>query len=145
MPGTGLNMGWSNVTVTPASSTAIVVDNVTELHPDRKGTAKKFFGDVSAFPKLIVSRNKSRTVTITSGDIAKLAAIPEDVPCTVTATFNDPLNGATTGGGGILYTFVNAVCIDNGSKGATQEFGLGTAMFEAYSTAGADPLTVTNV
>lgn len=142
MAGTGLNMGWSGVTVLPTPGTLIVIDNVTELDPGRMGTAKKFYGDVSPFPKLIATRQKSRTLTITSGDVAKIMAIPDDVPCVVTAIFNDPLNGATIGGGALQYTLTNAVLMKSSAKGATQEFGLATVEFEAYGVAGGDPLTV---
>jgi hypothetical protein len=144
MPGTatGLNMGWSPVTITPGTGTAITLKNVTSLTPSRLGEIKKFYGDVNAFPQLAVNRNKGRTVSITSGSIGQLMSLPEDTVCTIAATLNDPLNGAAVGGGGYVITLTNAILKSNNMKGDTNEYALGSVEFECFSPTGTDPMTV---
>ena len=138
---TTLNMGWSPVIVTPAGGSAITLDNVVDVSVGRMSTQQAFYGDVSPFAKLVVNRKKGRTVTITLGDNALAFSIPDDTPCTIVATLNDPLNAAATGGGGRTLTIANAVLKSHATKGQTQEFATSALEFTAYAVGGTDPYT----
>lgn len=143
MAATKLQMGWSGVVVTPTGGTAIPITNVTKVHTKKGSQKKEFHGDTNPFAKLITTKNKTREVTITSGDMAAMLAIPEDTVCSLVYVFNDAKNGA--GAGAITRTLNLAVLTEAPDEGAVNEFGMGTVTFSAYSLDGTDPLvTVVN-
>lgn len=141
MPKTGLNMGWSSVTITPDGGSAITITEITDVNFTRSASPKKFYGDANLFSKLIVSRELSRGCRISGGEIKLLADVPQGTPCTIVAVLDDAKNGA--GAGAITSTLVNAVCLNNPYSGRANEFGTGSLDFDAFSTNGTtDPLTI---
>ena len=144
---TKLFMNWVNVSVTPNGGNAIPITQVTSIKPKRSSRQEKFYGDALAFAALIKNVERERSIAITGGNIAAFALIPDDTPCTITATLADPRNGVAAGGGAITITLINAVLASDDSEGQNNKFASGTVMFQAYggtSTDGGevDPLTV---
>ena len=128
---TGNYMNWVNVSVLPPTGTAINVTEVTDFAPELSNTNEKFYGDNRRFAKLIRSTMFERKVSITTGDVAAANAIPYGLPCTITATLCDALNG--TGAGAINYTLKNCVMDKNGVKAANNKFGEVTISFDCFS------------
>lgn len=143
MAATNLFMNWSAVSVTYGTTpTVITLTGVTDFDPDAETKQEMFYGDVRKFPRLITNTEKSRSVTITGGDVYKLFAIPEDAVCTVTGTLNDAKNAAGTGA--MVVTLNNAIRQKVGSKATNNKFGLASVTFMAYGDASdTDPLTIT--
>lgn len=141
----GLYMNWTGVTVTHGTApTTIAIDEVTDMDFGREGEVKRWSADAAKFAKALVVKNKRRTVTIKGGDVAKLASVPEDTPCTVVGILNDLNNGAGTGA--LTCTVTNAVCVSNPFRGKNNDFGTGDLSFEAFAPDGiTDPLTITPV
>ena len=143
---TGLYMNWVNVTVTPQGGSVLNVDGVTALSPMRASRQEAFYGDARQFVRLIKNVEKKRSVTIQSANIGILQQIPDDTPCTVTATLLDPRNGIATGGGAITVTLLNAVLEKDGTEAQNNKYAGGQAVFNAMGVVDtdgveSDPLT----
>lgn len=141
-----LYMNWTSASVTPASGSAIVVDETTNVEIDGKSVQEVFYGDNRKFPKLIRNTAKTRKITIETGNIGKCLAIPEDVPCTIVVTLCDAVNGSATGGGAITVTAKNAMLETKPFKGANNKFAGNTLTFNCAgddsTTADSDPITI---
>lgn len=136
-------MNWTGVTVKYGTTpTTINLSEVTDIDIGKDGEVKRWSADAAIFAKALVVKNKKRSLTIKGGAINKLASIPEDTPCVVTAVLNDLYNGA--GSGAITAVLNNAICTSNPFRGKNNDFGTGDLTFEAYSADGVtDPLTLT--
>lgn len=135
----GFSIGIGAVTVVYGSTT-ITINEVKDVEIDRSATAKMYYGDAGVFSRVLVMKEKKRSVKIVGAQLALLQSVPEDTPCTVSVVFLDARNG--TGAGAITATLVNGVCTSNPYKGQATEFGSGDLMFEAFSSDGTtDPLT----
>lgn len=141
-----VDVTWLNQNVTNAQATQII--SVTNVKPKRKNKIESFFGDAAAGARVKAAVEQERGISITSGDVASLMAIPTGVPLTITATLLDPYNKAQPGGGAIKITLVNAILADDDSSGENNRFANGTVTFESFWSVGqdgflVDPLSVT--
>ncbi len=145
---TKLFMNWVGVTVTPLGGTAIAITGVTAVRPMRSNKVVSFFGDNFQYARVKKGVERERGIQISTGDLKTAMQIPEDTPCTITATLLDPRNQANPGGGGILVTLVNAILEKGDGEGENNKFAGGQIVFTAFGATDnngneADPLTIT--
>jgi hypothetical protein len=140
MPATNLFMNWEPVNVTPDGGTLVLLKEILDIDFDVDSKQEVFHGDARSFARVIVNAEKTRSLTISGGNVAQLLAIPDDTPCTITATLQDAKNG--TGTGAITITLVNAVRESFKGKGPNNKFAGGSVTFNAFGNAGdVDPLS----
>lgn len=147
---TGLFMNWVNVTVTPEGGSAIAIDAVTAVSVMRGSRQEIFYGDARLYARLIKNVEKKRSITITSGNVTKLLSIPEDIPCTISATLEDPKNNLTAGGGAITVVMINSYLEKQPIEGQNNKYASNTVTFNACGAidgvgSETEPLTTTAV
>ena len=131
-----LHMNWVNVSVTPNGLSTIAIEEVTAVQVGRSSRLEKFFGDNRRQPRMVKAVELQRSISITTGNTGILSAVPDDTPCTVTATLADPRNGVLAGGGAYTVTLVNAVLTSEGKEGQNNKFASCTLKFESFGASG---------
>lgn len=140
MAATGLQVNWSNVAFTPAAGVALPIDRVTQVAVANRPENIRFKGDAATYDQVIVNVNNTPSVTVTSGNIGALLALPVNTTGTWTGTHLDA-RGET--GGDIVYE-MDCLCAGVETTGAHGAFGSGTATFEGFSSDGVtSPLAFT--
>jgi hypothetical protein len=138
---TGLYMNWSGVTVTPQGGAAVTINHVLDIKIDRSSMQEVFYGDARKFPAIIKNTGRSRRLDIVGGNVAKLTAIGDGVPCTVVGVLNHVEAGIGTDA--LTFTLVNAVLGAQNSDGSNNKIAGATASFTAYAEPDdSDPLTI---
>jgi hypothetical protein len=133
-------MNYKAVTWQQSGGSATPLTQVTDVTEMRSEEVLFWQADGNIFPTLAARASASRGVTISSGDVAGMQAIPVGVPLTIVAVLNDAVNKA--GPGALTETWVNAVVMDNPSSGPSNKFAGGTITLMCYSADGAaDPHT----
>lgn len=139
-------LNWSLCTfVYGTGPTTVTISGILDVDPDITENLEAIMGDALQFPKAQLTVGASRSITITTYDIAKCLAIPRKTPGTLTLVLNDGQNQNTTGGGAIQIVLSNAIRQAVDFKSPNLKAGSGTVKFVAYATSDADPLAVTNV
>ncbi len=133
-------MSWTGVTVTPSGGSTMAISEVTDVQVHDKDHIEPWQADGHKYATRMIAASGERGITITGGDVGKLASIPKNVPCTVVAILNDAVNGVGTGA--VTVTLVNAIRGEVPSSGKTSKFAGGSVSFMAFSSDGtADPLS----
>jgi hypothetical protein len=145
---TNVFLNWQPITIvaTPLTGSPVTVTltGILDVDPDLQTQQEKVYGDALKFPRLILSTQKTRGLTITALDIARVLSIPEDSTCVVTVTLGDAKNGTAAGGGGLSMVLSNAVRQMVDFKSPNNKAGSGSVKFEAYGNTGdTDPFVVT--
>lgn len=142
MPHTNVYMNWTGVTITPVGGSAISLLEVLDVQVMDEDTIEQWQSDGNKFATVLVAASGSRGMTITGGDVFKLAGIPRNTLCTIVAILNDARNSA--GSGAITHTLSNAMFASAPRSGTTNKFAGGSVTFIAASTDGStDPLVIT--
>jgi hypothetical protein len=133
-------MNWKSVTTKTAAGSAIPLTQVMDVQEVNSEGLEPWQADGNLYPTLMIRATATRGVTITSGDVAGMKAVPRGVPLTVVAILYDAVNGV--GSGALTETWTNAVVADIPASGASNKFAGGSITFICYSTDGStDPNT----
>jgi cyanophycinase-like exopeptidase len=140
---TNVYMNWTGVTVSfGVGPTVIALTEITDVQVLDEDGLEMWQSDGNKFATVVVAATGARGMTLTGGDLFKLATMPRNTPCTIVAVLRDAING--TGSGAITHTLVNAVMAGAPRGGATNKFAMGSVTFMAFSPDGStDPLTLT--
>ena len=133
---TGRYMNWINPTFTPVSGTAVIYDGLTNCSIDEGGSTQSFAGDNSRGPQLVVNDYNDPTITLTFANAAKAMAWRTGTVGSFSITQLDAQNGASPGGGGLVYTIANAVVVKPQATGAYRKFADNTVMIKGYDPSG---------
>lgn len=137
-----LNFKSFTVTYGTGTPTVLVIPEIDDIDHPLKGKMIERWGDANRFPRIVNTVEQTRPITVNGGAPGLLAAVPMDVPCTLTWLEADAKNKFLTGGGGYTYTAVNAVLHDNPYATKNNAYATGGLVFEcAQDASDADPIS----
>jgi hypothetical protein len=135
-------MNWDAVGFTATGGSLIPITRVSSIKIDRGGNPEYFKGDMAVYPQVAAVPDRMRSVTVTSGDLAKIVGLVQGAVGVLTFTLPDAINGVAATGGGVVYTLSPCIIATDSGDGTHAKFASGSVTFVGYVLDGTtDPLT----
>ena len=145
---TNLYINWTACSFTPfaAPSTPVPITKITDVKIAKGGSPERFKGDLAVFAMAVAVPDRTRTITVSSGDIAALLAIAQGQTGAFTVQLADAIGGITASAGGQTYALSSCIVVSNNADGAHGKFGTAQIVFEGFIANGtSETLTATPI
>jgi hypothetical protein len=143
---TNLYINWTACTFTPSGGSAQTLFKITDVKIAKGGSPEKFKGDLAVYAIAVAVPDRTRTITVSTGDIVSALALVQGTVGAFSVTLADAINGIVTAGGGKTYALTNCIVVSNNADAAHAKFGNAQIVFEGFAPDGTtEPLTATSV
>lgn len=125
---TQLQMNWSGV-----QFGATPITRITSMDINPGGQLIKFKGDTNIFPVVVANPDNEPSISITTGDVAKIYGFSAGSVGTIIATLKDAMQ---ISGGDINFTVINCVFGQLSMTAPHANFASATGNWAAFSSDG---------